>query len=255
MAFLRASLASCSLMAIGDTGIQLAQIYLQSSGSTTAPDSAASAEAKDRPRGQPAATAVPPPPPHPPLSTPPYVVALGSTGLELPPRILAELPPSLAGLLPDGFDGARTLRFATLGAVLHGPFFFYGFRQLDRIYGPAKTLAVAAKKAATGHLTLFPVFVTTFFTGMCMLERRSPESIEHKMSEVVPRTLMLGTLFWPAANMINFTLVPLKYRFVALNMFGIFWNSVLSVINSSAAAPLSVHAAAEASALVNTPVA
>lgn len=54
-------------------------------------------------------------------------------------------------------------------SFLAGPFFYFGFRKLDALWGPSSSLATALKKTATGQFTLFPVYLSTFYMYMALL--------------------------------------------------------------------------------------
>lgn len=46
-------------------------------------------------------------------------------------------------------------------------------------------------------------------------------------------TFLSGSLFWPAANLINFMAVPPSGRVVYANAAGLLWNTFLSYENST----------------------
>lgn len=50
-------------------------------------------------------------------------------------------------------DWARTARFAVIGLTLHGPLFYAGFKQLDKLLGTAPTLGTV-RGASGGHGSL-----------------------------------------------------------------------------------------------------
>lgn len=45
--------------------------------------------------------------------------------------------------------------------------------------------------------------------------------------------MQVGWAFWPAANLVNFVLVPPTHRVLFANAAGLFWNAVLSWENST----------------------
>ncbi|KAJ3165715.1 hypothetical protein HDU88_003908 [Geranomyces variabilis] len=143
-----------------------------------------------------------------------------------------KLVPSLASHDPQGFvDWERTAKFGLCGAVLHGPYFLYGFRHVDRLIGTGKpSFANAIKKAAVSQVTLFPVFIASFLSLSALLDGASPtERVRLKFKEV----FVNGALVWPLANVISFRFVPVALRIPYVNLVGLGWNTYLSSVNGA----------------------
>lgn len=132
-----------------------------------------------------------------------------------------------------GHNWTRTARFAVIGLTLHGPFFHFGFRALDRRFGPATTTSNVLTKTVVGQVTLFPAFLCLFYLYMGALEGRSgPECIRKLKTAYVP-SYVTGTLLWPAANIINFKYVPPHNRVAYVSTVGLLWQAFLSYVNST----------------------
>ena len=57
----------------------------------------------------------------------------------------------------DSYDGDRTLRWALMGLLLHGPYFLTGFFAIDRRFGVSKvSWKTVAKKTIAAQMILFP---------------------------------------------------------------------------------------------------
>lgn len=54
-----------------------------------------------------------------------------------------------------------------------------------------------------------------------------------KVKQAVVPTFISGSLFWPAANLINFMTVPPAGRVLYANAAGLLWNTFLSYENST----------------------
>jgi len=141
-------------------------------------------------------------------------------------------------------DFQRAGRFSFVGLTLHGPFFLKGYGWLDRQFGAAKTLQNAVKKSAVGQVTIFPVYVSLMFMYLGLLEGRGVEGSWQRLQQSLPKTLVTGTMFWPAANVVNFMMVPPTQRVLFANAMGVVWNTVLSWIASSSSSSPSVPAVA-----------
>lgn len=60
------------------------------------------------------------------------------------------------------------------------------------------------------------------------------ERVEKMRKGVLP-AWQLGCLVWPAANTVNFTVIPPTSRLLWANIVGLVWNSLLSYCNQSTA--------------------
>ncbi|KAG7668968.1 hypothetical protein Ndes2526B_g00683 [Nannochloris sp. 'desiccata'] len=127
----------------------------------------------------------------------------------------------------------QTAQFGMVGLTLHGPYFHHSFRWLDRTLGQSATLRQAALKTALGQVTIFPIYVATFFTYMGLLEGLSLAQCKEKVMKAAPPTLLTGTAFWPIVNVFNFLYVPPAGRVLYVNAAGLFWNAWLSYENTT----------------------
>jgi hypothetical protein len=68
---------------------------------------------------------------------------------------------------------------------------------------------------------------------MGALEGTTVSASWSKLTHAFPTAAATGTLFWPVANMVTFSLDP-SQRVAFLGVAGVVWNSVLSYLNSRA---------------------
>jgi protein Mpv17 len=66
-----------------------------------------------------------------------------------------------------------------------------------------------------------------------LLEGKSLEESYKQVSAVFVGTYVTGSVFWPAANMLNFMFVPPSGRVAYVNAAGLIWNAYLSLVNSA----------------------
>jgi protein Mpv17 len=92
----------------------------------------------------------------------------------------------------------------------------------------------AVKKTCFGQVTIFPTYVAAFFGYVSLLEGCALPQARQRVKEKFWPTVATGTLFWPAANMVNFTVVPQQHRVLYVALLGLIWNSYLSWVNSRA---------------------
>ncbi|KAJ3311314.1 hypothetical protein HDV04_004122 [Boothiomyces sp. JEL0838] len=122
-------------------------------------------------------------------------------------------------------DWQQSAKFALIGFTLHGPYFWAGFKFLDRMFGMAKAMPTVLKKAVAGQLLVFPPFSLMFLSYSAILDGKKP--IENIQSQFVP-IFINGCGVWPIANVVNFRFVPIQHRMIYINLVGIGWNTYLS---------------------------
>ena len=66
---------------------------------------------------------------------------------------------------------------------------------------------------------------------MGLMEGMSSADIACKVQDRVPKAFMSGCIFWPVANLFNFSVVPVRWRVVYLASVGALWNGYLSYLN------------------------
>ncbi|KAL4857384.1 PXMP2/4 family protein 4 [Chlorella vulgaris] len=141
---------------------------------------------------------------------------------------------SRAGPDKEALNWRQTARFGLIGLAFHGPYFYNAFRWLDATLGPSVTFQRAALKSLTGQVTVFPVYLASFFVLMGTLEGLQPQQCAAKVQAALVPTWVAGSAFWPVVNTINFRVIstPLG-RLVFANLAGLIWNTYLSYTNST----------------------
>ena len=129
----------------------------------------------------------------------------------------------------ERLDWGQTVRFAIVGATLHGPYFLGGFKVLDRVFGTGRSLSTVLIKSISGQMLVFPPFVLLMLGYNSILENRgSPAHVTSKIRDSFLPIFLNGFYCWPLANVITFRFVPDNLRIVWINCVGLVWNSYLS---------------------------
>jgi len=147
------------------------------------------------------------------------------------------------------WDSSRTFQVAMTGGLLSGPLSHVWYNLLNRV-GTAETVQSRVRRLpaslALDALVFSPIAVAgylLFRTFLAMQDckdscdiaslSKSPavQPYDNVMTRLQPlwwSTLQASWSFWPVANVINFTLVPLPYRVLYNNALSLFWNGYLS---------------------------
>lgn len=169
--------------------------------------------------------------------------------MSMPPVIRAGLQSGSIMCIADAFtqrvvEGRpevnvnRSTQWALAGLLIHGPYFYLGFRQVDCHFGAATSFKIVVQKTAVAQFVLFPPYLVALFTYLGWWEK-SP-SIRAKVRHCVPQAFYGGCIFWPVANGINFAFVPSSLRVPYLALSAGVWNSYLSWTNAKDKAQLDV---------------
>jgi len=99
-------------------------------------------------------------------------------------------------------------------------------------YGALKPYATANKKMLFGVLLDQTVFATLFLVSFFMImDYIDSQNVDHAWKSLKEKfwpTMIVNWKIWPAAQMINFGLIPLPYRVLYANSLGLLWNCYLS---------------------------
>ncbi|EAW10974.1 Mpv17/PMP22 family protein [Aspergillus clavatus NRRL 1] len=126
-------------------------------------------------------------------------------------------------------DFARTGRMALYGGAIFGPAAttWYAFLQRNVALKSYKATIVARVIADQAIFT--PAHLTCFLTSMAIMEGTDP--IEKWRTSFVP-SYKANLSIWPFVQGVNFSIVPLEYRVLVVNVVSLGWNCLLSLINS-----------------------
>jgi len=114
------------------------------------------------------------------------------------------------------FDMKRTLHLSLTGFTV-GPICHYWYQMLERRM-PGKTMSMIAKKVVVDQIVFSPVCLAVFFLTLGLLDNSSLKQIG---KEIYHKGLVLYTaewFVWPPAQVINFYLIPLRFRVLFDNL-------------------------------------
>lgn len=113
---------------------------------------------------------------------------------------------------------------APIGAMCH-----YWYILLDRVL-PGITGRAVARKVLADQCIFGPICLSTFFIGMGVLEGKGSKEIAIDMKTLFLPTYLLEWVVWPAAQALNFYVVPPQMRVLYVNSVLLVWAVILSYI-------------------------
>eukprot|EP00980_Cylindrotheca_fusiformis_P016685 scaffold5024_cov136-Cylindrotheca_fusiformis.AAC.14 len=127
----------------------------------------------------------------------------------------------------------RLFHAAATGLVWSGPvthfWYIILFGKLVSFNEPMLALASQILLDAT----LFsPVVVSGYFALRSILEGTGWKGIREKWSTRLFSTVVGAWKFWPAVNVVNFSIVPMEFRVLYINVLSVFWSGYLTYVNS-----------------------
>lgn len=161
-----------------------------------------------------------------------------SDGIELddinekPARFSPDLHPHSTG--PHPFDFERLTRFMSYGFIMT-PVQFKWFGLLTRLFPitPKSATIPALQRVALDQLVFAPFGLCCFFTFMTIAEGGGKRQVVKKFQDIYVPTLRANYVLWPAVQIMNFRVVPLKFQIPFVSTVGIAWTAYLSLSNSS----------------------
>ncbi|KAK2174696.1 hypothetical protein NP493_783g01041 [Ridgeia piscesae] len=127
----------------------------------------------------------------------------------------------------DRYDFYRTARFLGVGFVLAGPGMHLWYSCLDRFIKGTRNAKVL-KKTLADQILFLPFYLGSFISVMTLLRREPLSHVGDKLQRDFKPMLFASYELWPAVQLVNFYLVPLRHQVLVMNVVGLAWNSYVS---------------------------
>ncbi|KAJ9581662.1 hypothetical protein L9F63_023161 [Diploptera punctata] len=108
------------------------------------------------------------------------------------------------------WDRRRTFHMCVTGTTI-GIFCHHTYKILDAVF-PGRTLKTVLKKVIVDQFVTSPMCITIFFGTLTCLQNSSFESFVKEVKQKGFRLYVAEWIVWPPAQIINFYLLPTKYR-------------------------------------------
>ncbi|XP_017048061.1 mpv17-like protein [Drosophila ficusphila] len=131
----------------------------------------------------------------------------------------------------DDWDAGRTLRFSALGLVFVGPVLRRWYHFLEsRVPKNQTPMRRGLTKMLVDQLLFSPPFTLTMSFLVPMVNGEHIDRIRKRIFDSYPTIMARNYMLWPAAQVINFTFVPLRYQVVYAQCIALIWNCYLSLV-------------------------
>jgi hypothetical protein len=131
------------------------------------------------------------------------------------------------------FDYKRSLHVAITGFVWSGPVTHNWYSILEKIVTIKNPVGGLMARIILDAIIFSPVTVCGYFTCRSILEGSGVAGIRDKLNTRFVTAVTGAWKFWPAANIINFGLVPVEFRVLYSNVLSLFWTGYLTLLNAN----------------------
>lgn len=139
------------------------------------------------------------------------------------------------------FDATRSFRLCLFSAAVGTPMGHYEYALLEHFVVPGAPTSVqaVAAKVCLDQFVQTPFGMAMFFAVMKCLEGK-PHLVKEELSSKLVPALLANWKLWPAAQLVNFTVIPTDQRILFGNVVGICWTCIISNLQQDSTAVASV---------------
>ncbi|GAA5861613.1 hypothetical protein JCM3774_002646 [Rhodotorula dairenensis] len=128
-------------------------------------------------------------------------------------------------------DIMRTVRLSAYGGLIFAPLITRVYGGIDRIRFSSKITTTVAR-VAVDQFVLTPCVLSLFFTCQSLLEGKGFTEAKRRIETSWWPTIQRNWSLWIPVQAVNFSVVPLQYRLLVVNVTSLFWNAYLSYANA-----------------------
>ena len=129
-------------------------------------------------------------------------------------------------------DWRRTLHVALTGLTYNGPLSHFWYNGLERVVRIEHRWLGLAARMFLDAFVFSPVAVGGYFIWRGTLDGKQPAQVWEHVRERFYGALQASWQFWPLANIVNYSFVPIQYRVLYNNTLSLMWTGYLSHVNA-----------------------
>ena len=107
-------------------------------------------------------------------------------------------------------DSKRTYRMAISGSTV-GVICHFWYQYLDRLL-PGRSIQIVIKKVIIDQIICSPICISVFFITIGLFESKSLEELRNDIKNKFIRLYAAEWVVWPVAQIVNFYVLPTRYR-------------------------------------------
>ena len=127
----------------------------------------------------------------------------------------------------SGRQTKQTILNALVGLCYMGPAAHYWYATITKIF-PLVTLKYVLIKALCGQLLFGPVFTCVFFAATCAGNNQGIGTFTRMVRNDLLPTLRNGLMYWPCVDLISYSLIPVDYIPLFVNVASFIWTIYLA---------------------------
>jgi len=134
-------------------------------------------------------------------------------------------------------DWVRTLASTLVGLLYFGPAAHYWYEWIFKLL-PATTLVSTLYKAFWGQILFGPSFTCIFFATILMQSGDfTLKNWLQKIRSDLPGAWLAGIGFWPIVDLLSYSVIPVKWIPLFVNMASFIWTIYLSLVANKKSTP------------------
>lgn len=143
-------------------------------------------------------------------------------------------------LLPDekadrnSYDYVRTLRAVTYGSMIFSVIGDRWYKILNDkiVIRNLSKMGNTILRVSADQILFAPFGLLLYFSSLSVMEGKDMDALKSKLQGQWWSTLKTNWIVWPFFQFVNFSIVPVYYRLLSVNIISIMWNTYLSYKNS-----------------------
>ncbi|XP_073830916.1 mitochondrial inner membrane protein MPV17 [Musca autumnalis] len=125
-------------------------------------------------------------------------------------------------------DLIRTAKYGSMGMLFVGPILKYWYGLLDRQIRGKQGVSRALKKMVVDQAIMAPSLNLVIASLLGLINNEKPHDIAERLKVQYPDIMKTNYMIWPAVQILNFGLIPLRYQVVFVQTVAVFWNCFVS---------------------------